>query len=155
MRITTKGRYAVRALLDLALFYERGPVNLQNICQRQDISADYLEQILRKLRNAGIVNSVRGPKGGFMLAKPPEEVNIWEVVDILDEPVDPAPCVSGPRKGKKPCPRVEYCAAHKMWARLQAHLRDFLSQVTLKDLCEEARGLLSRGSPGHSHMFHI
>ena len=64
-------RHLWRALLDLALFYDRGPVNLQNICQRQNISADYLEQILRRLRNAGLVRSVRGPKGGFMLAKPP------------------------------------------------------------------------------------
>jgi Rrf2 family protein len=156
MRITTKGRYAVRALLDLALFYDRGPVNLQNICQRQAISADYLEQILRKLRNAGIVRSVRGPRGGFLLAKAPEEITVWNIVSVLDEPLNPAPCApSKARKKNAPCERLEHCAAHLMWDRLHENIREFLSGITLRNLCDDARNLLSTSSPDHSHMFHI
>jgi len=154
MRITTKGRYAVRALLDLALFYDRGPVNLQNICQRQNISADYLEQILRRLRNAGLVRSVRGPKGGFMLAKPPEAITIWEVVSLLSEPLEPAPCVR-PAGRAKACERLSHCAAHVLWDDLQKNIADFLTKRTLRDLCESARQLLNSDSPDHTHMFHI
>ncbi|HRU05788.1 MAG TPA: Rrf2 family transcriptional regulator [Candidatus Brocadiia bacterium] len=154
MRITTKGRYAVRALLDLALFYERGPVNLQNICQRQHISADYLEQILRRLRNAGLVRSVRGPRGGFMLAKPPDQITVWQIVSLLSEPLDPAPCVDSCHK-KKRCDRLDHCAAHVLWDDLHKHIADFLSKRTLRDLCDSARQLLNRASPDHPHMFHI
>ena len=154
MRVTTKGRYAIRALLDLALFYDRGPINLQRICERQAISPDYLEQILRKLRNAGIVRSVRGPRGGFSLARPPEEITAWDVVSALEEPVSPVPCVPSSDDAAQ-CERIDCCAAHRMWEELQDHVREFLSKRTLRDLCIEARELLSRNSPGHSHMFHI
>lgn len=154
MRITTKGRYAVRALLDLALFYDRGPVNLQNICQRQSISPDYLEQILRRLRTAGLVRSVRGPKGGFMLAKPPEDITIWQIVSLLSEPLDPAPCVKSGSKAKA-CDRITHCAAHILWDDLHKQIAGFLSKRTLRDLCDSARQLLNRDAPDHPHMFHI
>ena len=155
MRFSTKGRYAVRALMDLALFYDRGPVNLQSISERQEVSGDYLEQILRKLRNAGLVRSMRGPRGGFMLSRPPEEVTVWDVVNSLDEGAMPAPCVAAEKQGEEICGRRPHCAAHFMWKDLAKHMEEFLRARTLRDLCDEARKLCAQAAPEHRHMFHI
>jgi Rrf2 family protein len=155
MRLSTKGRYAVRAMLDLALFHERGPVNLQSIAERQQVSPDYLEQILRRLRGAGLVRSVRGPHGGFALTKAPEDVSIWDVVSALEEPIAPAPCVRVRGGQRDECARVPTCAAHLLWRELAAHIEAFLHKRTLRDLCEEARKLCVQGTPKHKHMFHI
>jgi len=155
MRFSTRGRYAVRALLDLAMFYDRGPINLQNISERQDISSDYLEQILRRLRDRGLVRSVRGPRGGFLLARPPEQITIWDVITALGEPTDPVPCVSANGQPRRKCARATHCAAHLMWHDLSRHIEGFLRGRTLRELCDKARELCAHASPEHKHMFHI
>ena len=155
MRFSTKGRYAVRALMDLAMFYDRGPVNLHSIAERQDVSSDYLEQILRKLRDAGLVRSMRGPRGGFLLARRPENITIWDVIVALGEAAAPAPCALEDENLSTDCKRSQHCAARLMWVDLAKHIEAFLRDRTLHDLCEEARRLCVQASPEHKHMFHI
>jgi len=155
MPFSTKGRYAVRALLDLAMFYDRGPVNLHSIAERQEVSSDYLEQILRKLRDAGLVRSVRGPRGGFLLAKRPEDITVYEIVSALEEATAPSPCVPTDRPPKKDCARKPHCAAHLMWCDLAKHMETFLRARSLRNLCDEARKLCIQATPKHKHMFHI
>ena len=155
MRYSTRGRYAVRALLDLAMFYDRGPISLHNIAERQDVSSDYLEQILRKLRNAGLVRSLRGPRGGFLLARSPEDITVWDVMEALDEATRPAPCIDSGCSPGESCERSHHCAAHIMWGELSKHVEAFLRERTFRDLCEEARKLCVQAGPEHKHMFHI
>jgi len=155
VRFSTKGRYAIRALMDLALFYDRSPVNLHSISERQDVSADYLEQILRKLRDAGLVRSVRGPRGGFQLARHPREITAWDVICALGETAAPAPCVKQVKKPAKNCERAPHCAARLMWEKLAKEIEAFLKKRTLQQLCDDARDMCCQASPEHKHMFHI
>ena len=158
MRLSTRARYGVRAMLDLALLAGEGPVNLRAMSGRQDISADYLEQLLRRLRKAGLARSVRGPKGGFLLAKPAADIRIWEIVVALEDRVAPARCVNnvvGRRSGGKPCRRMSDCATHVLWGGLAKQIRAFLEAKTLQGLAEDARRLCDRTEFGDPIVFEI
>ena len=145
-------------MLDLALCSRNGPVNLKDMAGRQDISADYLEQLLRKLRKAGLVKSIRGPRGGFLLARPPEEIPIWEIVGALEEQVAPVYCVDeavGHVSSGKVCERMSGCATHLLWAGLARHMRAYLESKTLRDLANDAVRICSDATPGNQIMFFI
>ncbi|MDQ2077254.1 Fe-S cluster assembly transcriptional regulator IscR [Marinimicrobium sp. ABcell2] len=129
MRLTTKGRYAVTAMLDLALHCERGPVSLADISQRQGISLSYLEQLFAKLRRQQLVNSVRGPGGGYRLAKTTAEISVAQVVDAVSESLDATRC-----EGKGDCQQGEVCLTHHLWEDLSAQIHRFLSDISLADL---------------------
>ncbi|BCX81851.1 Rrf2 family transcriptional regulator, iron-sulfur cluster assembly transcription factor [Methylomarinovum caldicuralii] len=129
MRLTTKGRYAVTAMLDLAYHNDKKLVTLTEIAKRQDISLSYLEQLFAKLRRAGMVSGVRGPGGGYRLARPPAEINVAEIITAVDESVDSTRC-----GGKGNCQNNQPCLTHELWMGLSRQIYDYLSGITLADL---------------------
>lgn len=131
MRLTTKGRYAVTAMLDLALHSEQGPVSLADISNRQGISLSYLEQLFAKLRRQKLVSSVRGPGGGYRLAERLEAISVAQVVDAVSESLDATRC-----EGKGDCQDGKVCLTHHLWEDLSAQIHQFLSDISLADLVE-------------------
>jgi len=132
MRLTTKGRFAVTAILDLALRHQQGPVTLAGIGARQGISLSYLEQLFGKLRRHALVESVRGPGGGYCLARATEKVSVADIILAVDEPLDATQC-----GGMENCRDDKRCMTHNLWATLNEKLYDYLSSVTLQDLVNE------------------
>jgi len=131
MRLTTKGRYAVTAMLDLALHGESGPVSLGEISGRQEISLSYLEQLFAKLRRGGLVNSVRGPGGGYQLSRSSAEIYAAEIIDAVNEQVDATGC-----GGEANCHDGEMCLTHYLWCDLSEQIHQFLSGISLASLVE-------------------
>ena len=129
MRLTTKGRYAVTAMLDLALHKDQGPVSLADISQRQAISLSYLEQLFAKLRRGLLVSSVRGPGGGYELQGGPESIYIAQIVDAVNESIDSTKC-----KGAGDCQGGETCLTHYLWEDLSEQIHTFLEGISLADL---------------------
>lgn len=134
MRLTTKGRFAVTAMLDLALREAEGPATLAGISERQQISLSYLEQLFGKLRRAKLVDSIRGPGGGYRLAKPAQAITVAHIIRAVNEPVDATQC-----GGRENCHGNQRCMTHDLWTRLNATISDYLTQVTLANLVEEQR----------------
>ena len=134
MRLTTKGRFAVTAMLDLALHDAQGPVTLAGISRRQRISLSYLEQLFGKLRRSSLVDSVRGPGGGYILARIPGEVSVADIVRAVDEPLDATQC-----KGRQDCREEQRCMTHALWASLNDKMFEYLNSVTLADLATRER----------------
>lgn len=131
MRLTTKGRYAVTAMLDLAINADQGPVSLADISERQGISISYLEQLFARLRKNELVTSVRGPGGGYRLARPSEEVFIASIIDAVDEQVDATRCA-----GEGTCQDGGMCLTHYLWQDLSGQIHAFLSSISLGDLVQ-------------------
>lgn len=129
MRLTTKGRYAVTAMLDLALHNQEGPVPLADISLRQGISLSYLEQLFSKLRKRALVNSIRGPGGGYELQQKTCDISIASIIDAVDESIDTTRC-----KDKGDCQEGEKCLTHHLWLDLSQEIHAFLSDVTLESL---------------------
>ncbi len=132
MRLSTKGRYGARLMLELALYYGKGPVLLKDIAKREEISEGYLEHLLPPLKAAGLVNSSRGAHGGYTLAKTPSEITLREVVQALEGPLSPAECVHTPNV----CQRVRSCVTRDIWKKLGEKISQTLESVTLKDMVE-------------------
>lgn len=133
MRLTTKGRYAVTAMLDLALYSGNGPVSLADISQRQGISLSYLEQLFAKLRKQSLVSSIRGPGGGYRLGRASDAVFVAEIIDAVNESVDATGC-----KGKSDCQSGETCLTHHLWCDLSDQIHHFLNQISLAQLVEQS-----------------
>ena len=131
MRLTTKGRYAVTAMLDLAIHTDSGPVSLADISGRQDISLSYLEQLFAKLRRNELVTSVRGPGGGYRLSRPVQQIFVAEIVDAVNENVDATGC-----RGTSDCQQGETCLTHHLWCDLSDQIHSFLSSISLFSLVE-------------------
>ncbi|WP_110666371.1 Fe-S cluster assembly transcriptional regulator IscR [Salinicola halophilus] len=129
MRLTTKGRYAVTAMLDLALNADQGPVCLADISKRQSISLSYLEQLFARLRRAGLVTSVRGPGGGYRLQRAPSEISVAGVIDAVNESVDATRC-----QGQADCRQGSKCITHHLWCDLSDEIQRFLSDISLEEL---------------------
>lgn len=135
MRLTTKGRFAVTAMVDLALRQTGGPVTLSTISERQHISLSYLEQLFGKLRRHNLVSSVRGPGGGYNLAQPLETMSVADIILAVDEPLDATQCA-----GKENCIDGEKrCMTHELWATLNTKMFEYLSAVTLQDLVDQQK----------------
>jgi Rrf2 family iron-sulfur cluster assembly transcriptional regulator len=135
MRLTTKGRFAVTAMMDLALAGGSGPVTLAEISGRQGISLSYLEQLFGKLRRHALVSSVRGPGGGYRLAKPTADIAVADIILAVDEPIDATQCA-----GKENCQDDHKCLTHDLWANLNAHIFSYLRSVSLADLVRSHQG---------------
>lgn len=131
MRLTTKGRFAVTAMMDLAMQHRTGPVTLAEISQRQKISLSYLEQLFAKLRRCAIVDSVRGPGGGYRLARNAAQVSVAEIILAVDEPVEAKQC-GGAENGQDD----KKCVTHDLWANLNEHILEYLGGVTLRQLVD-------------------
>ncbi len=129
MRITTKGRYALRAVLSLARVSTEGkPVSIKSISEREDISAEFLEQIFFKLRKADVIRSVRGPGGGFFFARPLDEITLMDIIEASGEGMGISPCACGK---KEPCERKGDCAAFHIWRAMDGHMRNFAEAQTV------------------------
>ncbi len=138
MRLTTKGRYAVTAMLDVAINSAQKPVSLADISSRQGISLSYLEQLFSKLRKAGLVASVRGPGGGYLLGREAENINIAEVIISVNEALDATRC-----KGKANCNDGQPCLTHDLWQNLSDQIHNFLSDISLKSVLQSNSTFLS------------
>ena len=140
MRLTTKGRIAVTAMIDLALRQQNGPVTLAGISQRQKISLSYLEQLFGRLRRHALVQSTRGPGGGYTLARPMADVSVADIIYAVDEPLDATQC-----GGKENCgDNDQRCMTHDLWASLNRVMVDYLDSVNLQDLVEKQRARMAQ-----------
>ena len=134
MRLTTKGRFAVTAMLDVAMNHQHGPVTLAGVSERQGISLSYLEQLFGKLRKRNLVTSVRGPGGGYHLGRDVSAISVANIIRAVDEVLDATQC-----GGKTNCHEEHICMTHNLWANLNSRMYDYLSSVTLADLVNEQR----------------
>ncbi len=132
MKLTTKGRYAVTAMLDLAINCDRGPITLADISQRQGISLSYLEQLFSRLRRRGLVDSTRGPGGGYRLSRAAEAIAVADVISAVDETVDATRC-----KGLKNCNDTRACLTHQLWTDLSDQIHDFLDDISLAQVLDK------------------
>lgn len=132
MKLSTRSRYGLRAVLELAVEYGNKPLQIRTIAQRQDISNKYLEQLMAILRASGLVRSMRGPKGGYLLAKPPAEIKLSEVFTTLEGPLIPVECLEHPEF----CPRCTDCVTRHIWAEIQDAMMNVLESTTMQDLVD-------------------
>lgn len=132
MKLTSKGRYAVTAMLDVTIHASHGPVSLADISERQGISLSYLEQLFSKLRKYGLVNSIRGPGGGYRLGKCSAEIAVADVISAVNESVDATKC-----QGKGNCQGGEQCLTHSLWEGLSERIEGFLKDITLAELVDK------------------
>ncbi|MGD2081249.1 MAG: RrF2 family transcriptional regulator [Nitrospirota bacterium] len=133
LRLSTKGQYGVRAMFEIAKGWPERPTTIRRISERQDVSVAYLEQILNTLRRAGLVTSIKGPGGGYLLSREPSRIAIGEILGELEGPVAITSCLD-PEEG---CSRVETCVTHLLWRSLGEKIGDFLNTITLEDLLKE------------------
>lgn len=134
MKLTSKGRYAVTAMIDIALNQADGPITLALISRRQEISLSYLEQLFAKLKKAGLVTSARGPGGGYRLSREDSKITISQIIHAVDEKLDARKC-----RGKANCQGGNQCLSHELWNELSEMIDGFLSSVTLQSLLERCR----------------
>jgi len=135
MKLSTRTRYGIRAILELAESYRKGPLQLKIIAQHQDISMKYLEQIIAMLKSGGFVKSIRGAKGGYVLAKAPNQIKLSDVFDCLEGRVTTVECI----EDEDYCARVADCVARQLWVRVQEAIDSVLQSITLQDLLDRAK----------------
>ncbi|MBE3590331.1 MAG: Rrf2 family transcriptional regulator [Firmicutes bacterium] len=152
MYITTKGRYGTKALFELALRYGEGPVPLREIAEKQGLSEHYLEQLFAPLRKAGLVQSVRGAQGGYMLARDPQDITVGDVLRVLEGPIAPTECsLGGPDYAYRFCGEKTVCVAQDVWIKVRRAIEDVVDHITLADLVEQDREARQR----MAHMYYI
>lgn len=137
MQISTKGRYALRAMIDLGLHMDQGPVLRKDIAERQGISHHYIGQLFVALRKAGFIESVKGPGGGYVLAKDADKIRVGDIIRTVEGPIALVYCVSPNLENT--CHRMDRCVAYLLWKRLSKAIEEVLDSVTLRDLCDQAR----------------
>ena len=134
MKLSTKGRYGLKAMFDLALNDGSGPISLTSISQRQGISIHYLEQLVSPLRKAGLLKSVRGAQGGYLLAKQPRDISVREILELLEGPLAPAACVI---EGESSCDHSDFCASRMIYDRIYASINEVVDNISLQDMLDE------------------
>ena len=140
MRLTTKGRYGLRAMFELAKDYGMGPIPIKAISERQHLSTHYLEQLLAKLRKNGLIQSVRGPGGGYVLAKKPANISIGDIVRSLEGPVAMAKCIDASLM-QPACEHIDDCVVRLTWKRISSRIEEVLDGISLEDLKGEVHSL--------------
>lgn len=146
MRLTTKGRFAVTAMIDLALHHDKGPVTLAGISERQKISLSYLEQLFGKLRRRALVESVRGPGGGYRVARALTDISVAQIIQAVDEPMDATQC-----GGLENCKDDHRCMTHELWSNLNRRIQDYLKTVSLAALVEQQQTRSAKSSVVNDH----
>lgn len=139
MKLSTKGRYGLRALIDLAVYSENETVSIASIAARQNISESYLEQLIAKLRKAGLVTSIRGAGGGYKLAKPAEEISVGDILRALEGNLDPVECPG--LKEESACDGSEFCVTKYVWQRINDSINQTVDEISLSRLVEESRNV--------------
>ncbi len=145
MRLSTKGRYGVRAMFELALHYKGGAVSLKKIARQQDISEKYLEHLFAGLKKSHLLVSVRGAQGGYMLARPPAEITVGDIIRVLEGTVRVTDCVDEDPQGET-CSRADRCVVHNVWVQVRDRINEVLDGITLEDMCEEYRKAQQEGA---------
>lgn len=140
MRLSTRGRYALRAMVDLAMYADSGPVPRNEIAERQGISVHYIEQLFAKLRKKGFIKSVRGPRGGYILARDAKDIRAGDIIRAVEGPIALVYCVDPQSRSR--CRRMFYCVTHLLWKRLSEEISKTLDSITLEDLCKRSRELM-------------
>ena len=133
MKLSTKGRYGVKAMVELALSYGGKPVSIKNIAEKQKISEYYLEQLFAPLRKANLITSTRGSQGGYMLSKSPKEISIFDIIEILEGPIEISHCLD---EGVI-CDNTDYCATRLLWSRLKKSIDDVTQSTSLQDIVDD------------------
>lgn len=139
MKLSTKGRYGVSAMYDLALHYGEGPISLKNVAVRQGISEHYLEQLMGTLRKAGFVKSVRGAQGGYTLTKDPSQITVGDIIKIMEGPIAPVDCLLTDAVDNEYCNRAGFCVTRGVWAKVRDSINMVLDSISLADLCREEK----------------
>ena len=137
MRLSTRGRYGLRAMLDMAMDQSDGPITLNSISERQGVSIGYLEQLMVPLKKEGLIRSVRGAQGGYLLARDPEDITVGDIIRALEGPIAPVACVS--EDYPEECDRAEGCVTRLVWAKVRDSIVEVLDSLTLYALVEEAK----------------
>jgi Rrf2 family iron-sulfur cluster assembly transcriptional regulator len=153
MRLSTKSRYGVRALFDIAYHSVGLPTQIKDISRRQQISPRYLEQIFQKLKKAQILGSKRGPNGGYYLLKDPSEITLGDIVRATEGPFELVFCAS--KSPRKKCPRSEDCVASEMWMEISGQIGSFFDSIAISSLCEKAREKGVQKEYDHPYTYHI
>lgn len=151
MKLTTKGRYGLRAVIDLAMYAGTEPVSLSDVAERQGISISYLEQLVAKLKKAGIVQSTRGAQGGYALAKKPEEISVGEVLRALEGSLSPVDCSAVDGDGETECSASSFCVTKYVWKRISDSINDTVNSIFLSELLAESnkvKGNATQVEPG-------
>ncbi|HSR11318.1 MAG TPA: RrF2 family transcriptional regulator [Thermodesulfobacteriota bacterium] len=146
MRLSTKSRYGVRALFDIAYHSQGAPAQIKEISRRQGITPRYLEQIFQRLKRAGIITSIRGPKGGYYLSRKPDEIVLSEIVEAMDESIDPVFCAADCKGRRKRCRRESKCVAQAVWRETGQRIREYWDSISLSRMCRMAAELGFEGS---------
>jgi Rrf2 family cysteine metabolism transcriptional repressor len=139
MKLSTKARYTLRAMVDLATHYDQHPVPRKDIARRQGISPHYIEQLFTKVKQAGLIQAVRGPGGGYILAQSPEDIKVATVIEAVEEILGPVPCIRA--ESPMECDRAPTCVTRLLWREIGERTYNLLDSITLQDLCDQARGL--------------
>ena len=137
MKLSTKGRYGVKAMFDLAQHMGDGPTSLKSIAERQGISEHYLEQLVSGLRKAGLVKSVRGAQGGYLLGREPGKIRVGDIIRVLEGPIAPADCVS--EEDPECCAKADYCVTRSIWEKVRDSIAEVLDSITLETMLEDAK----------------
>ena len=143
LKLTTKGRYGLRAVIDLAMYAKKEPVSLSDVAERQNISISYLEQLVAKLKKAGIVQSTRGAQGGYALAKAPEEISVGEILRALEGSLSPVDCSAVDGEGETECSASNFCVTKYVWKRINDSINDTVNNMFLSELLEESNNVKS------------
>ncbi len=139
MKLTTKGRYGLRAVIDLAVYAKNEPVSLAEVAERQNISISYLEQLIAKLKKAGIVQSTRGAQGGYSLAKAPEEISVGDILRSLEGNLSPVDCSAVDGEGESECASSNFCVTKYVWKRISDSINDTVNGIFLSELMAESK----------------
>lgn len=150
MKLSSRGRYGVRAMFELALHYNGGSIPLRTVAEKQAISENYLEQLISSLRKAGLVKSTRGAQGGYMLAKEPEQITVGDIVRVLEGPIAPVECV-GEDNCSDVCQKADECVSKMVWEKLRDKINEVLDETTLADMVQEAKKIKGQ----NSYMYYI
>jgi len=154
MRLSTKSRYGVRAIFDIAYHSEGLETQVKDISRRQEISPRYIEQIFQKLKRAGIIDSKRGPKGGYFLMKKPDEITVGEIIRVTEGDIDPVLCLDPNDRGRL-CGRSKKCVTRMIWNEAGNRLKEYFDSVTVKDLCEKAQKIGIKRESDQRYIYYI
>lgn len=150
MKLSTKGRYGVRAMFDLAQHTGQGPISLKSISERQGISEHYLEQLFSGLRKNGLVKSVRGAQGGYVLGREAEKIYVGDIIRVLEGPIAPVDCVA--EEDPENCVKADFCVTRTIWEKVRDSIAEVFDSITLADMVEDAA---KKKSASSMYMYHI
>ena len=136
MKVSTKGHYGVKAMFDLAQQHGTGPIPLKTVAERQELSEHYLEQLIASLRKAGLVKSVRGAQGGYILAREPKDIRVGDIIRVLEGPIAPVDCVND--EDPDLCSKADFCVTKNVWSKVKESIEDVLDSITLADMVKDA-----------------